>query len=200
MFCEALELRRMVARATSCDSFGAVTLHDTGRYRAIAVEWSGLESERSLPLRIQAAATLKVLDEIPANFSWTRERHMIRGGEVSEDEAMRSPEAVREIVHMHDGVIHREWLWHGQLMRRHDLNLDGKPIRRLHYRDGKLAERQYYDRDGGHVSTERFDADGFITESIRGRYHWWYQRGVPQRFENGAALFVNDGDRWIRKH
>jgi len=171
-----------------------------GQYRAIAVERSGLESERSLPLGTQAAATLNVLHEIPTNFSWTHERYMIRGGEVSEEQGMRSSEVARETVHLHDGVIHREWLRHGQLLRRHDLNLEGKPIRRLHYRGGKLAERQYYDRDGGHVSTERFDSDGFITESIRGRYHWWYERGVPQRFESGAALFVNDGDRWIRKH
>jgi len=177
----------------------SLALPGGGEYRAIAVEWSGLESERSLPLRLQAATTLKMLLEPPSDFSWTRDRYLADGGDVSEEEAMRSSDAVRETVHLHDGVIHREWLEHGRVTRRHDLSLDGKPIRRLHYQDGKLARREYYDRDGSHVSTERFDPDGFITESIRGRNHWRYQRGVPQRFESGSSLFARDGDRWIRK-
>jgi hypothetical protein len=168
-------------------------------YSAIAVELSGLRSKRSLPLRVQNATTLRVLLDVPSGFSWTRDRYLVEGREVSSEAATPSADAVREILHLHDGVIRREWLQHGEVVKRHDLNLGGKPIRRLFFKNGELARRDYYDRAGGHVSTELFDSKGFITESIHGRRHWWYQRGVPQRLESGSSLFVKDGERWIRK-
>ena len=175
----------------------SLVLAKGGEYCAIAVEWSGLESRKSLPLRLQGAATLKVLQTVPSSFSWTRDRRLVDGGEVSAEAAARSPESVREIVHLHDGVIHREWLRHDQVTRRHDLNLNGNAIRQLRYEDGRLAKRDYLDRDGNHVSTESFDANGFITESLHGRNHWWYERGVPQRFESSSSRFVKAGDRWL---
>jgi hypothetical protein len=100
---------------------------------------------------------------------------------------------------LHDGVIHREWLQQGRVTRRHALNLNGDAIRRLRYQDGRLAQRDYFDRDGSQVSTESFDADGFLTESLHGRNHWWYHRGVPQRFDSSSSCFVKEGDRWIEK-
>lgn len=99
-------------------------------------------------------------------------------------------------------------------MRQDDLNLEGKPIRRLSYEGGRLARREYLDRDGNLVSTELFDADGFITQSIGQRSYdrgipawkrdhatveaqWFYQRGVPVRYNRGSPSFVKEGDRWI---
>jgi len=170
----------------------------SGVYRAVAIEWSQLASERSRPLELEGPVTLHVLAEKPVDFSWTLSRYMVEGREASETEAMDAPEAVREIVHRTDGVIAREWLERGQIVRRHDRNQDGQATRRLFYQDGRLVRREYYDRTGKRVSTERFDADGFMTESIHGRNHWWYQHGVPQRFQKGSAVFVRDHDRWTR--
>jgi hypothetical protein len=123
----------------------------------------------------------------------------VDGREVSAEEAMRRSKAVREIVHLRDGVIHREWLQQGQVTKRHDLNFDGTPIRHLYYQNERLFKREYYSRDRDHVSTELFDSEGFIAESIHGRNHWWYEQGVPKRFESGSSLFVKEGDHWIRK-
>jgi hypothetical protein len=177
----------------------SLSLSENGVYGAVAVEGSGLEGERSLPWEIQSATTLSVLQKVPSDFYWTRDRYLVDGRGVPAEEAKQHPEAVRETVHLHDGVIHREWLQHGQLTKGHDLNLDGEPIRQLYYQDGRLAKREYYDRDGEHVSSELFDSEGFITESLHGRNHWWYDRGMPQRFESSSSLFVRDGDPWIRK-
>jgi hypothetical protein len=176
----------------------SLTLPAGDVYRAIAVEWSGLESDRSLPLEIQSAMTLDVLLEIPPDFSWTRMRLLVDGREATGDGATSTSDAVRETVHLHDGVIHREWIEDDQVATRHDLNLEGTPIRQLFFEDGRLVRREYRDRNGGHVSTELFDSDGFITESIHGQHHWWYQRGVPQRFERGSSQFARDGDRWVK--
>lgn len=94
----------------------------------------------------------------------------------------KADEAVREIVHLHEGVVHREWLQKGQLVRRQDLNGQGKAIRRLFSERGKLARREYADGEGNLVSRELFDEDGFITESIYYRDgeeydHFWFERG-----------------------
>jgi len=176
----------------------SMSLSETGVYSAVAVEWSGIQSKRSLPLEIHTASTLKVLDSIPSDFSWTHDRYRVDGKEVSAEEAMRRSEAVREIVHLHDGVIHREWLQQGQITKRHDLNFDGIPIRHLYYQNGRLLKREYYNRDRDHVSTELFDSEGFITESIHGRNHWWYEHGVPKKFESSSSLFVKEDDRWTK--
>lgn len=177
----------------------SLSLPEAGEYRAIAVEWSGLESQASQPQRLASAATLEVLQQIPTGFSWTRDRYLINGREVSANEATHAGESVRELTHLHDGVIQRTWLQHGQVTKRHDLSLNGMATRRLRYSDGQLAQRDYFDREGDHVSTERFDSDGFITESIHGRNHWWYKRGVPQRFESSSLRYSREGDRWVRR-
>ena len=169
---------------------GSLELSGKGTYAAVAVEWSGLASEPSLPLRIRRRAVMKVLFAKPADFSWTRKRRVVENGGT-----------VVETVHLHDGVIRRSRYRDGEVSERHDLNAEGKATRRLFYRDGKLAKRQYHNRDGYHVSTELFDADGYIEESIqhgsRPR-HWWYKKGVPVKYTRGSDTYVKDGDRWIK--
>lgn len=160
-----------------------------GECRAVAVEWSGLESEPSAPLRLAQPATLKVLAEPPPDFSWTSERWL-------------EGRTVREMVHLYDGVIHREWYRDGQLVQRHDLNAEGKAIRRLTYENGRLARREYHDRDGKLLSRELFDAAGFVTEWIsfdaRGEsVHWWFDRGMPLKQISKDGEFLKQGDQWV---
>lgn len=168
----------------------SLELPGKGTYTTIAVEWSGLQSKPSLPLRILNRVAVKVLSDKPGDFSWTRERRIV------EDNG-----TVAETVHRHDGVIRRSWYRGGEIVERHDLNAEGKATRRLFYRDGKLAKREYHNRTGYHVSTEFFGSDGYITESIqhgsRPR-HWWYERGVPVKYARGEETYVRDGERWIK--
>ena len=169
---------------------GSLELPGKGTYTAVAIEWSGLQSKPSLPLQIRRREPVTVLSDKPGDFSWTRERHVVEDNET-----------VVETVHLHDGVIRRSWYRGGEAVERHDLNAEGKATRRLFYRDGKLAKREYHDRSGYHVSTELFGADGYITESIqhgsRPR-HWWYERGVPVKYARGEETYVKDGERWIK--
>ncbi|MFM8905475.1 MAG: hypothetical protein ACKOIB_09580 [Verrucomicrobiota bacterium] len=169
-------------------------LAEDGEYQAVAVEWSGLESKPSPVLKISRPATLTALADKPADFSWTGERKLEHG---------------REIIHLHDGVIHREQDERGVLVKREDLNAHGKTIRELTYRDGKLAQRQYTNRDGVLVSREWFDADGFHTEIITYDRrsdptsapaeidHWWFQRGMPVKQVKQGKTFTRQGDRWV---
>ena len=160
-----------------------------------------MESEQGAPLEIDDSAGLKVLESKPDDFSWTSDRYLVDGREVAQADARRADESVRETVHLHDGVIHRAWYRGGQMVERHDLNLAGEPTRRLHYEDGKLTRREYYDRDGDKVSTELFDSEGRITESIqhgsRPR-HWWYDGCVPTKYARGEDSYVPEGERWVK--
>ena len=183
------------------------TLNGSGKYTAVAVEWSGLDSKNSLLLKIENSMTLKVLIDKPADFSWTYDRWLVNGREVSEEGANQSEEAVKEIVHLYDGIIHREWYNWGQIVKRYDLNLEGKPTRRLFYQTGKLARREFHHRDGRHVSTEFFDPDGYLTEAIQYRTgngrtyesnHWWYEKAVPVKNIKRGAMYEKDGSRWIK--
>jgi hypothetical protein len=49
------------------------SLPEAGEYRAVAVEWSGLESNTSLPLQVARPIPLNVLRQTPIDFSWTME-------------------------------------------------------------------------------------------------------------------------------
>jgi hypothetical protein len=189
----------------------------TGIYTAIAVEWSGLESLPSHALDVARATTLVVLADTPADFSWTSPRWLATSGRpLAEREAKEASQATRETVHLHDGVIQRQHWQRGVLARQDDLNFEGQPIRRQTYEGGRLARREYLDRDGNLVSTELFDSAGFITESHGQRAYsqgqpawkrdgatvnasWWYDRGVPVRYQRGATAFVKRGDRWVRE-
>jgi hypothetical protein len=167
-----------------------------GQYTAIAVEWSGLSSEPSLPVPITAIRdhlSGRALVEPPGDFNASTERWA--------DEA----KTIRETVHVHDGVIRREWLRDGVVVRRHDLNADGKAIRRIDYKEGKIAVREYHTNQGVRVSREVFAPDGYITETIRynpgdGREidHWWFEKGWPVKQVRGDREYVKQGDRFGR--
>ncbi len=185
-----------------------VSINRPGKYTAVAIEWSGLESKKSHPLQITGGTTLRVRQDKPSDFSWTVDRWLVAGKEVSAKDATRAIEAVKEIVHRYDGVIQREWSKRGKIVKRHDLNLAGKPTRHLYYQNGRLARREYHKPDGRHVSTEYFAPDGYITESAqyktvdgksRESSHWWYVKAVPVKNISGGAVFEKDGGRWVRK-
>ena len=188
---------------------GAVmALPGRGEYRAVAVEWSGLESEPSLPLQVARPAKLNVLTDAPKDFSWTRDRWLVNGKETPRQAAGKADEAIREILHLHDGVIHREWYRRGVIAKRHDLSADGKAIRRLTFDAGRLAVREYYNREDFRVSREVFDENGFITEwlfyrhagrGVQVRDHWFYDRGMPVRHVlKERDHFEKRGDHWVK--
>ncbi len=113
-------------------------------------------------------------------------------------------------------MIHREWYNWGQITKRYDLNYEGKPIRRLFYQNGKLSRREYHNSDGIHLSTEFFNKDGYITESIlyrntdgksEERSHFWFERGMPLRFtgigvrgsaRKGPGTYIKEGNKWVK--
>ncbi|MCZ6674846.1 MAG: hypothetical protein O7C75_18095, partial [Verrucomicrobia bacterium] len=180
----------------------------SGQYTAVAMEWSGLESNASNPLEISNPASLRIMHEKPADFSWTFDEWSIDGKSVERERAFASAGVVREIRHRYDGVIARESFSWGEIQSRHDLNESGLSIRRLVYHEGALFKREYHNRDGLHLSTEYLDTAGNVTEMIRYHYvddeggaeadlfryatgpaegkqveydHWWYQNGMPLR-------------------
>jgi len=119
-----------------------------------------------------------------------------------------APEVIREVVHLYDGVIVRKWHRKSVLAQHHDLNHEGKAIRRLTYEAGKLATRDDFNRDGEHISRELFAPDGFITERIMfAKYgntvgesdHWWFEKGTPVRRVAGRTEYVKDGEKWNQK-
>lgn len=191
-----------------------VDLPGAGEYSVIAVEWSGLESAPSNAVRVPAATSLTFLRDVPEDFSWTTERWLVDDVAVSAGEARAAAEAVREIVHVYDGVIHREWYEGGVLARRHDLTPDGHAIRRLFYEDGRLARREYWNREGVQQSLELFDADGFITEATAWRNgrlwrRWWFMKGTPVKHwtergghhtasPQGGGTYVKQGIEWVK--
>ena len=173
---------------------------EAGAYTVVAVEWSGLESPPSLPLKLAAGAAEGVaLKEKPEDFSWTREAWQVNGAGVSRDRAMQAPAADMEIVHLHDGVIARETWRAGKRVARVDLNEQGKPIRFQKFVNGRLVERVYKTPEGVLSSREMYGVDGFKTEYIkyytrvlgRGREarHWWYDHGRPiKRTKKGRRV------------
>lgn len=184
-----------------------------GDYTAVALEHSGLESEPSNALTLPDRATLQVREEPPAGFSWTSRRWFIGGTSADEQAARAAAEAVCEITHRYDGVIHREWYEQGERVRRHDLDAAGNAIRRTFYEDGRLMRREYHTVEGEHRTTELFDADGFITESVYYRRgaewdHWWYIKApvklVAERgghhtaSPEGAGTYVKRGIDWVK--
>jgi hypothetical protein len=175
-----------------------------GEYRAIAVERSGLESEPSPALQIPPASSLEILGSPPPEFSWTTERWKVQERTVPSHEARKASAAMREVIHLHDGVIQREWHRGGGIVRRDDLNRAGLPTRQLAYENGKLARRDYVDSNGRRVSREVFEPGGFIVETIvydtdtQGeKDHWWFERGAPVRQVRDGREFGRKEDRWV---
>jgi len=189
-------------------------LPEAGAYTAIAVEYSALESLPSAVLRLPAGATLRAHKDKPEDFVWSSERWLIEGRPADAGKARVAREAVREIVHRYDGVIHREWYETGSIVRRHDLNHEGKATRRLWYESGRLARREHHESEGPMVTRELFDADGFVTEAIEYRKgalvnHWWYVKGTPVKLvtprgrhhsasPKGGGTYMKQGHRWVK--
>ena len=147
-----------------------------GEYAAIAVEWSGLESPASLPMKVRARTQGQVLRDTPEDFSWTRDIWRTDEKMISRPEPWKGPKVTKEIVHLHDGVIAREEWRNGQKVSHVDLNADGKPIRVLDFENGKLTRRTYKHPDGLIRSEELHGPDGFKTEYICYRGWWYYMR------------------------
>jgi hypothetical protein len=188
-----------------------------GSYTAVAVEWSGLESEKCNALRVDGKSSLSVLRETPADFSWTWDQYLVEGKEATRAAALQSNQAVRETHHRYDGIIARESYEWGRLKTRHDLNAGGKAIRRQIWHQRRLFQREYHNRSGEHVSTEFLDESGMVNESVRYRRvngrdvefdHWWYVKGMPERrisaLESEPAenpkfvMHVRAGDKWVK--
>lgn len=183
------------------------TLAEGGEYRAIAVEWSDLRSRPSIPLQIAAGTRLKVLTEPPEDFSWTSVAWRVDGRLAAEQEAMAAPEAIRETLHLHDGIIRRERWERGKMVYAEDLNATGSATRRCTYDGDRMLEREYWTPQDQRVSFEIFDADGFKTEQIQWRHdrrpdeesdHWWYDRGWPVRRVKQNDTWERQGDDWVQ--
>jgi len=171
----------------------ALTIDEAGEYTAVAVEWSGLEGRPSLPLQIAAGTGLRALEETPTDFAWTTDRWL-------------EGETVREVLHLHDGVIRRERYERGALVSAEDLNADGYPTRRCTYEGGVMRTREYRRPGDERVSRELFAADGSKTEQIQWRHdrrpdeesdHWWYDHGWPIRQERRGQTWEKRGDEWV---
>jgi hypothetical protein len=179
-----------------------------GGYTAVAVEWSGLESQPSHSLKIDASSTIVALQDQPSDFAWTSDAWYVAGQKTTEHAAELSGDAVKDIVHVYDGVIHREWYSWGQISKRFDFNKDGKPIRQQYYQTGRLSRRELHSREGVHISTEYFDQDGNITEAFHnpvgrgksyGYVHYWYENKQPVKAVKGNEIFVKVGEKWIKQ-
>lgn len=187
-----------------------LVLPGKGDYAAVAVEWSGLESAPSEHVSVSSGGSLGVLRDKPDDFSWTTDRWMVEGN-MADGNVAGSAASIREIEHRRDGAIHREWYENGVLIRRHDLNADGKAIRRQFYADGRLVRREFHNREGEHVSTEYFDSAGYIIESIVYRNgqeldHFWYEAGMPvkhtgkgSRQAGRSGTQLNVAGRWVEQ-
>ena len=181
-----------------------------GQVRAVAVEWSGLESGQSHPVTVQAGTPVDVLADKPADFDWSQDRWLVAGQEVTESEARAAAASVREIVHRYDGVIHRENWQYDELQMRDDLRDNGETIRRQYYADGRLLRREYHGRGRGLRTTERFDEQGYIYEVIQHntngseKSRTRFDRGTPVEHTGGALLvygsgsFRKEGYDWVR--
>lgn len=193
-------------------------LSSQGKYAATAIEWSGLRSEKSQQVELNAGLKLTIRTDKPADFSWTYDRWLVDGKEVTKEAALISAEAVKEMVHRVEGILHREWYNWGQITRRYDLRADGEAIRRLHYTNGIISKREYYAQGTSLVSVELFDSQGkYITESIQYKTvdgklketeHFWYEGGCPVKFagtggrhagESGLGIYKKEGDKWLKK-
>ncbi len=169
-----------------------VELPGPGAYTAVAVEWSGLESPPSLPLTVDETGALRVLEEIPTDFSWTRK-------------VWSADKTSMELHHIHDGRIAREEWRDGERVLRVDFNEAGLPIRRQKFQDGKLRKRTLTNRHNLLVSEEHFGDDGFKTEYIKYYAspdhhegidrHWWYKEGRPVKYiKTGKVVFDHAGE------
>lgn len=171
----------------------SVALDEPGEYQAVAVEWSGVESDPSNAVPTRARGTLQVLADQPAGFAWSTDRWT------------DASQTIKETVHRHAGVIRREFYASSALAKAHDLNAAGQAIRRVSYRDGQIAEREYYTSAGMRVSREILAPGGHVAEMLyyardgqTESAHWWFDRGQPVKLFRGGKMYVTRGDRFGR--
>lgn len=179
------------------------TLPGPGVYRAIATEWSGLESPSSIPLELDREVAGKVLLNCPGDFSWTSSVWMVDGRSVTEEQGLAAVQAERKIIHKYEGVIAIELWESGEKVRREDLSGTGMPIRRQEFFKGILKKRTYTTGEGYLASEELFGSDGSKQEYIRydtrkgrlnrERAHWWYDRGRPVKMTRRKKVVFEIG-------
>ncbi|HBG26265.1 MAG: hypothetical protein A2Y10_08990 [Planctomycetes bacterium GWF2_41_51] len=190
---------------------------------AVAVEWSGLESEKSITLTICGKPTLKVLEETPAGFSWKYDRYLVDREEVTQQRADDANEYIKEIVHIYDGILSRQWYVKGTITKQYDVNAKGQAIRRSFFENGLLSRRELHNSDGIKVSEEFFDSAGYIYESKKWTYdiylndmvlekpclesQWFYDKGKPVKligsesyynYTSFPCIYQLSGDNWIK--
>ncbi len=194
---------------------------------AAAVEWSGLESDRSIALdtvgRGKGKRTLEVLKEAPKDFSWTYECFVAAGREMSPQRAKGFDSYTKNIIHIYYGLIAKEQYANNAIVLREDFNELGQATRRLHYSKGILTRREYFNRDNVRVSEEIFDLQGYIVESRSWAYdlylndmileepylenQWFYEKGMPVRLKGSDSynhftcfpgIYETRGDNWIK--
>lgn len=180
-------------------------LSEPGEYTASAVEWSGLESVRGLPLKALEPSTVTVLEDIPDNFSATLRVWHADGKKVSESEALKAARAMMQLVHAHDGKIASERWQNGQRMTHLDFNRDKQPIRFQEFANGKLKKQVYHTPEGNLASEEFFGIDGFKLEYIKydvrprriGQVarHWIYRNGRPVKSMTGGRVVFDKTER-----
>jgi hypothetical protein len=176
---------------------------------AVAVEWSGLKSNRSIrldvPGRGRAERVLEIMTKPPDDFSWKYDLYYIRGKEVSCRVAVANGNYSKKIMHIYDGLTAKEYYSDNMLTKRYDINRLGQATRRLYYNKGILERREYYNRKGIKMSEEKFDADGYIVESESYCYdlylndmtlqepylesRWFYERAMPLRLHGSYSYY-----------
>jgi hypothetical protein len=169
----------------------------SGTYTTVAIEWSGLRSKHSIPLKISGEITLNILSHPPDDFSWTYSRSLPVNETMTDKNENVEYDTVREVLHVYDGVIQRDFFRHGQLVERQDLNHIKIVTRRLRYINGHLHRREYFNEDAKLVSTEIFSTNGEIVESIRKGSHWWYKNASPLRHVRKSKQYQKTYTGWI---
>ena len=195
----------------------SLRLQAPGAYTARAVERSALESPPSRPARLTRPTLLTVLKEKPGDFSWTEERWSVNGVAADKAKALKGPTAEKRTVHLADGVIRVETYAKGVLIRRDDLNRNGQATRRVFYKNGVRARREYwvyhphYTGGAARRSLEIFGPKGHLRESaswrfdakgkpVRNRERWVYDaNGQAVQYLRGRTLFTFKNGKWSRK-
>ncbi len=182
-----------------------ITLTKSGNYQAMAVEYSGLEGKKSSPLKINAGSKIKILKETPSNFSWISSRYLVAGKSVTAQTASLADETIKEIIHLYDGIISKEWSSNGIITKKYDLNPEGKPIRKLFYTNGILNRREYWDKNNNHISTELYNSKGDMIKSIHINCEgskidteWDYVNKYPVKCSKNKGVYKLENDKWIK--
>ena len=191
---------------------GLIYLEQSGNLSAIAVEFSGLESESSEPIYVTANTKLVVLKEIPYNFSFLYSKWYANDLELSKNEARKARFFQKETIHIKDGLLWKEWFGkYGRKLKEISYSDIGNPVRILDYQKRKMVKRTFLYNSGRIKSVEYFDDDGFITEQIFYRkeadeIHWWFQLGTPQKLigkdlngaPEGKGTYMNIDGVWTK--